>query len=409
MASDRLPDTEKDSALDIAVRFLKWRWFIAKIALGGTLVAIVVALVIPKQYISIASVRGAAQETSLTKMLQSTGVGAGLGALADFAAPQGGGQIDYLVTLMKSHEILDAMIDRFNLRKKYTSAFVEDAREVLLSKTEIQKDVLADVISLGVYDENPDTAMAMTNEYVDLLNSAYNRFASQAAHNNRTNLQKSYSETMGELKILEDSLRDFQNTYGVYSITAQTEAAIKAAAALRSDILMTEINLKVKEGMLDPDAPEVRTLKSQLFQLNRSFAKLTEGDKDLSVKDIFIPFETTPTVGLRYLRLFRDVEIHSELIKLLTPMLEQAKLQEERETPSIIVIDHPTLPEKKSKPPRFVIVLIGFALSLGVGVTLAVSSEHLQKTRATDAERYAKLVSLYSALKSDVTFWRRKP
>ncbi len=41
------------------------------------------------------------------------------------------------------------------------------------------------------------------------------------------------------------------------------------------------------------------------------------------------------------------------------PLFEQDKIDEKKEMPSVIILDSPNLPEKKTKPKRIIIVLIG--------------------------------------------------
>ncbi len=400
--------SSKSMALDFALKFLKWRSFIAKATIAGTAIACIIAFLIPKEYISFASVRGSVSDFSLSKILESSGAASGLGALANFAMPQSSGQLDYIIAILNSNELQDVMIKRFNLKHRYKTLFIEDTRGALKARTEIRRDVLAEVVYIGIYDENPDTAMVMTNFCVDLLNRSYNQLNSQAALNNRENLEARYKRTFAELTSLEDSLRNFENEYGVYNIQAQTEAAIKSAASLRTEIMLKEIELHVKEGVLGKDAPEIRQMEDELQQLNKSFNELIEGDNSARSNDIFIPFSKTPKIGLDYLRLFRNVEIHTALIKMLVPMLEQARLEEKRETPSLVVIDRATLPEKKSKPQRMIIVLVGFVVSLFFCLAIVLMVEHLRETKEYNPERYSKLLALYSTLKSDLTFWRKK-
>jgi len=71
----------------------------------------------------------------------------------------------------------------------------------------------------------------------------------------------------------------------------------------------------------------------------------------------------------------REVEIQSKILTFLLPVYEQAKIEEKRETPTILVLDKPYIAERKTKPKRLTMVVIltfvGFIFSniffLGMG------------------------------------------
>ncbi|MBK8382695.1 MAG: hypothetical protein IPL16_12560 [Ignavibacteria bacterium] len=51
--------------------------------------------------------------------------------------------------------------------------------------------------------------------------------------------------------------------------------------------------------------------------------------------------------GNGFLRLKRDVEIQNKILTTIIPILEQAKIEEKRETPTVIILDPPNVPDKK--------------------------------------------------------------
>ena len=326
----------------------------------------------------------------------------GLGALANFALPQGGGQIDYLVAIINSRLVQDAVIEKFNLKLRYKTEAIEDTREALKGHTVIVRNVLAEIVSIGSDDEDPKVAADLTNSFVDLLNKAYTDLNSQVGKNSREHLEIRYNQTKLYLSTLEDSLRTFEEKYGVYNITAQTEAAIKSAASLKSEITLKEIELGVKEKMFDSEAPDIVRLKLETAQMNKSFDEMIHGDDKKLSENIFIPFAKAPSLGLVYLRLFREIEIQTELVKVLLPLLEQARLQEKRETPSLLVIDRGMVPEKKSKPFRSLIVLIGFVAFLSVSCVAVMMVEHLQNVKVKNPERYGKIEMIYNTIIVDL-------
>ena len=71
-----------------------------------------------------------------------------------------------------------------------------------------------------------------------------------------------------------------------------------------------------------------------------------------------------PILGVEWADLYRKVKIQETIFELLTQQYELAKIQEAKEIPTVRVIDPADYPERKSFPPRMLIILIGTLLSL---------------------------------------------
>ncbi|MBZ5565725.1 MAG: hypothetical protein LAP13_25310 [Acidobacteriia bacterium] len=74
-------------------------------------------------------------------------------------------------------------------------------------------------------------------------------------------------------------------------------------------------------------------------------------------------------LGVTYADLYRRTKIQEAVFETLTQQYELAKVQEAKEIPTVKVLDPPNLPDKKSFPPRTLIVLLGTALAFSCGVT----------------------------------------
>lgn len=105
--------------------------------------------------------------------------------------------------------------------------------------------------------------------------------------------------------------------------------------------------------ILSPDQAEVKTQQEKIEALKKELSNImnTEyGESRLNLKG-------TPKIILNYFRLRRNVEIQNKILMTLIPLLEQAKIEENRETPTVLILDNPNVPDKKSKPKRLYIIL----------------------------------------------------
>ena len=69
---------------------------------------------------------------------------------------------------------------------------------------------------------------------------------------------------------------------------------------------------------------------------------------------------------------FRQLKVEEAVYETLTKQFELAKVQEAKEIPSVKVLDQPEVPERKSFPPRTLIILAGTACCGAVGSGLGV-------------------------------------
>ncbi|MBW7886976.1 MAG: hypothetical protein H3C35_01270 [Bacteroidetes bacterium] len=405
-------DTHSDKAseifLDFLLKLLKRRKFIFFTTLLGLILSIVIALILPKYYIAYSSIKGASSSSlNVGNLLKSSGAFASLGSLADFAMPSsGGGEINYLTALLNSQTVQDSIIKKFKLLERYRVEKIEDAREVLKGNTVITPNILAEIITLGIYDKDPAFATQLTEYYIEMLNKVYTNVNAQAAKNSREHLENRYRQTFHDISVLEDSMEHFQEKYRVYSIDAQTQAAIKSAAELKSELVLKEIDLGIKEKMFDKDSPEIKQLKIQIAEINKSFNEMIDGTQSKE-QNIFIPFSKTPELALKYVRLYREIQIQTELLKIVVTLLEQAKIQEKRETPSILVIDKAIIPTKKAKPLRFVIAFVGFFGSFVFSIAIVLILEHVENIKVLSPQKYQKILTIYTTLKQDFHIKKR--
>lgn len=404
-------DKTQFQMLNFISQFIVYRWLIVFIILLGTAVSITIAFVLPKQYLTVASVKTSRSSGfDISSVFQSSGSGGGLGSLMDFAMPSGGGDIDYLYSILNSRSVLDSMIDKFKLKEKYDNYFIEDTRDQLFGNIFIEVNYPASLMYFGVYTDGQEEAAEMTNSLIYYLNKNYSRLNSEVGKNNRINLEKRHREVLEELELAEDTLRKFQETFGVLEPTIQTEVTLRSASSLKTELMIREIEAETKAKLLGTNSPLVIVLNEQLSKLQNKYDQFLIGiERSGKKKDFFLPFDQTPQLAMQYFKLFRDVEIGGELLRVIIPFIEQAKIQELRETPSLLILDAGVVPEKKSKPKRIIIVLIGFGLSLFISLIIVFVKINLNNIRDHNPEVYQKILSISKLILSDLRFGKGKP
>ena len=82
---------------------------------------------------------------------------------------------------------------------------------------------------------------------------------------------------------------------------------------------------------------------------------------------------------MKYADLYRTTRVQEAVFETLTQEYELAKVQEAKETPSVKVLDPPNVPEKKSYPPRLLIMSLGTMLALSMGTVWILGKAYWQE------------------------------
>lgn len=114
--------------------------------------------------------------------------------------------------------------------------------------------------------------------------------------------------------------------------------------------------------------------------------------------NVFVPFSKMPDLGGEYIRRFREVEIQYKILQFITPLYEQAKVEEKRQTPSVLILDKAGPAERKSKPKISLYTLISFVVSSLLSMIIVFSIEGINRIKGTDPNRFNGMILL---LRSD--------
>lgn len=308
---------------------------------------------------------GVIKTTAKSSMLGGLLSSSGLPDLGDFGelANVGSGSVTQELALYEniliSRRCLEEAIIKYNIMEEEDIKYMYDAlkyyRENIM---EINKDKVSGTLSIGVYDTDPRKAKDMADFLINQLNKINIELSVQDAKNNRIFIEERYNLARTELTNIEDSLRNYQDKYGI-SPEIQVQAALKGQIELESQIKSEEVKLELLRKILTPDQPEVQSQEKKISELKKYLDEINNSDYQINSLNL----KNSPEVVLNFLRLKREVEIQTKVVTTLIPLLEQAKISENKQTPTIQIIDTPQVPDRKSKPKRLTMVLIFTVLS----------------------------------------------
>jgi tyrosine-protein kinase Etk/Wzc len=376
-------DLRNVNVLDYLVVITKHGKFVFQfVAICVLIAAIILFLVMSRWYKATTVIMPPKQQNSLG-MLSSvlrSGATSSLRSLG-FGGPVSDDLLQYQA-ILKSRRCMDAVIDRFDLVKVYKASTKYDAVKELDDNMSIALGKEEVSLEISLYDTDRQRVADMANYFVEMLNKIHIEMATAEARSNREFLERRYMQNIMDLRNAEDSLKTFQKRTGIYSIPEQLKAGIEVAADVQSQIALRETQLGILSRTTTPNNDVRERLELEVNALRHQMTALQVGDDRTKGQfKIFPPFDKAPELGVQYFRFFREVELQGKIMELMLPLYEQAKIEENRDTPSMLILDQATPPEKASKPRRLLVTAIVFFVSIIIGTVLTFFVEYLQRAK----------------------------
>lgn len=388
---------------------LDQRFFLFRVTLYGLVLSTLIAFLIPKTYESRTQLMPPDSELSsgLSSMMAMTArTGGTLGMLAgDFLGLKTSGSL--FIGILRSDTVEDRIIDQLNLKSVYGFKQMQDTRRRLEENTEISEDRKSGIVVIRISDHSPQRARDIAQAYVVELDRLVVDLNTSAAHRERVFLEDRLKTVKQDLDVSAREFSKFASDNTAIDIKEQGKAMVEAAATLQGHLIAAQSELEgLRQIYTDKDI-RVRALRARITELQTKLQQMGDGDLSQSASasgnSLYPSIRKLPLLGVTYAELYRTNKIQETVFELLTQQYELAKVQEAKETPSVKVLDAPNLPEKKSFPPRLLIMLLGGFLSLVMGIVWVLGRSAWE---SIDPQHPAKVLAYdaYSTLKGDFRF-----
>ncbi|MEY4375410.1 MAG: hypothetical protein RL760_1577 [Candidatus Eisenbacteria bacterium] len=318
--------------------------------LGTAVLAAAIAFALPNWYRAESTMlppqdAGGTSFGLLTGIIQSA-------ALSQLGLATSSTPSDVFGEILKSRTLNEAAIERFGLtavyKKKGSDRTLKEFRRHLAVKVNA-----AGLLTVAFEDRDAKRAAEVTNFLVSELDRFNVETYKTRGKRLRQFLEGRLADVEHQLTLAEDSLQHYERVNKVVS------AADAEAAHGMADILAQKFSLETQRSFVssytEPGSVERAGIDKQLAALNQEIGKLPELKREGA-------------------RLALDVEVQRKLVVLLTAQVEDARMQETRDTPTVTVLDAATPPQIKARPVRWLIVLVSTLVSVfGCAAWAAVS------------------------------------
>jgi uncharacterized protein involved in exopolysaccharide biosynthesis len=413
---ESIPNEDRDLELRrvraVGTQRLVWgnRRFIFRATAAGVLLSALVAFLIPRQFQTAARLMPPDQGSSgmgLAMLAAASGnissqIGSGLGSMAgDLLGLKNSS--DLFIGMLQSRTVQDDVINKFDLKKVYSDRRMEDAREDLGKYTNFSADRKSGIITIEVVDRSPTRAAAMAGEYVNELNRVVTLLNTSSAHRERVFLEDRLTQVKQDLETAEQNFSQFATKNTALDIPTQGKAMIESAAILEGQLIAAQTELEGLKQVYANGNVRVRSTQARVDELQRQLEKGLGGKSNdrgtANAQDqhrLFPSIRELPALGVGYADLYRNTRIQEAVFQTLTQEYELAKVQEAKETPSVKVLDPPDVPEKKSFPPRLLIIALGAVVAMAASVSWVFGKQAWDQTEQENPQKVFTLEVIHT-------------
>jgi len=264
-----------------------------------------------------------------------------------------------ILSILNSYSILEALAKKYNFIERYEVENMEEAIKELSTNIEVTLEEEMQIV-VSFWDKDQEMVAEITNYIIHALDSLSLALNTKKGKANRIFIESRMNEVLDSLRILEKKIIVFMEDEGVLSLTDQVRVGVENAAAFKVEIMRKEIELAIARNSFDENNPLIIKLKNEIQTLQSKYKEFfTENPSDKLMPN----FNKIPNVGIKFMRLEKEIEYYFKIFEFLGPLYEKAKIDELKDVPTIQILDKAARPEKKGRPTRSRYVLAAFALA----------------------------------------------
>lgn len=355
--------------------FIKYKKFIIVFCLIiGTITGLYVFLIADPIFYSTSTLKSASKIGGLSGLL-SSGSLSDLGDLGDIA---GGGssakELALYESILQSRKCIEETIIKFNLMEDYKMQYMQETYKLFKENTMvIEKDRMSGTLLIGIFDKDPVKAKNINEFLISKLNQINIELNVKNAKSNREFIEQRYKLVKEDLRNSEDSLKLYQDRFGI-APELKYKAVTQAEVQLEADLKTEEVKMDLLKKILSSDQSELKMQQEKINSLKKQLNDIQYSDNE----EGSFHLKGSPDIIMNYFRLQRNVEIQNKILTYILPLYEQAKIEEKKEMPSVLVIDEPNVPEKRVKPKRVNSILTSLIISFVLSLVVVILYDKLK-------------------------------
>jgi len=344
---------------------IRWRKFILLSGLGAAAIMAAIGFLLPSWYTATTSVFPPETKSGMSPLYADLVQNLQLPTFGPAAI--GARPSTIYIDVMRSRRVGERIIEEFDLYDLYGTTVAGDAHEALDSHTSF--NLLENgLLKISYEDRDPKRAAAVANRYVELLDRFNRQLNITRASKTRQFVEGQLKEQSEEMKKAEQALADFQTRTQALDLDEQIRATIEMVATLTADAISLEVELEILAQYASKNSQEYIRKKKEYDEKTEQLRKLkiqSARSEDDFLRSFFPAFDQVPQVALEFARRTRQVKIEQTVYEMLVKEYERSRIEEARDTPTVQILDPAQVPERRSRPRRKILLVIGAVLGIG--------------------------------------------
>lgn len=273
-----------------------------------TVVAIVIAFVLPKTYQSNTLVRIKSSSNSSMSGMAAMAAGFGIDIGGSSSASP-----DNYIELMKSREVIQPIIDNLDIDEEKKEEMTTDG--FIKSNLEITNTKKTDLINIAAYGKTPEEAQMISQAVADNFLTLMTKLNKEDNSSTLKFLNDRMSIAKEEMETAENKLQAYQQEKGIYSPDDQAKALIERLSAYDTNIAQLEAQEQANSAKLQDVTGQLEQQNSSLLEYN-----ISDNDAIMNLRTAIVN-KQVELVGLQQ----RYTEEHPDVIQAKQELAELKK------------------------------------------------------------------------------------
>ena len=270
-----------------------------------TMLAIIVAFVLPKSYQSNTLVRIKSSNNSAMSSMAAMTAGFGI----DVGGSSSASPENYM-ELMKSREVLEPIMEQVDMPEEDKEKFTtEDFIKKYLEITNAKK---TDLINITAYGKTPEEAQMISQSVADNFLTLMTKLNKEGNSSSLNFLNDRMAIAKEEMETAENKLQAYQQEKGIYSPDDQAKALIERLSAYDTNIAQLEAQEQANSAKLQDVTGQLEQQNSSLLEYN-----ISDNDAIMNLRTAIVN-KQVELVGLEQ----RYTEEHPDVIQAKQELAE---------------------------------------------------------------------------------------
>ena len=269
---------------------------------------------------------------------------------------------EFYIGLLRSRAILEQVIERQDLIDYYDSDNLEDALRTFGKKLRIY--ALKDgIIRVAVDDKDAEKSAEIANSFISALSSYSKDVAFLQSERRNRAFEANLNAILVNLEKADEALTAVELQTGMYKLEGQEKFILDELAIVKQAIAETSRLIAGMESYATTSNPDYLRKKLELKRLIKKQEELEGNSKKQIDTKTSIPFMSIPHLRERVTQARRIVHFYDLLLESLATSYQVLAVDAQQDYSVLNTLDKASVPDRKSKPRRGLIIISTFIFS----------------------------------------------